>query len=68
MIWILIALAWYVSGVWGFIYWWTSEYDLEIPELLMAILWGLCGPLSWFVGWFVHSDAKYKVIIKQRKK
>ena len=66
---LLISLAfavWYVSGVLSFIFWWTSEYDLTASEVVLALLCGILGPVSFFIGWCLHVDDE-TVLIKRRK-
>lgn len=66
MIYIILAgICWYGVGVFGFIYWWTSEYDLDTTEFAMALIIGIIGPLAFLFGWMIHSSGKSW--IKQRK-
>jgi len=63
---ILCVIAWYVIGVLGFIYWWTTDFDYTLEELGLSLAMGLGGPLIWIIGFSIHK--KSSVIIKSRKK
>ncbi len=63
---IALCLLWYISGVWGFIYWWTTEYDLELEEFLLALVEGFLGPVTWLLGAFFHGSSI--VVVKRRRK
>lgn len=52
---ILALLIWLILGASGFIYWWTTEYDLETGEIPILIVVSLIGPLSWGVGYLIHK-------------
>lgn len=39
MIW-LLAVAWWLSGFAGFVYWWTSDYNLGTGDVLLGFLCG----------------------------
>lgn len=62
---LLIILAWYVSGVCGFLYWWTKDYDFTDEHVLTAIVAGILGPLSLLFGLIIHGK-KDRVIFKRR--
>lgn len=68
MIWLLIV-AWYVSGAAGFIYWWTTEWDLRSTDLVTAFFVGFMGPLSWVAGYCIHGGRRSRppvVLMKRR--
>jgi len=65
-----IFILWYVLGCAGFIYWWTSEYDLTTQELAPLLVIGLSGPFSFLIGWRIHGDNKKirnKTLIRKRR-
>lgn len=62
---IFIVIIWWVLGVAGFIFWWIKEFDLTNEEILIAMLVGVLGPLSWAFGFMVHRDNK--ILMKKRK-
>ena len=64
---ILGIVIYYAIGVYGFIYWWTMEFDLNHEDLLLTALAGMLGPLTWLVGWAVHAKTPDKTIIKRKK-
>lgn len=65
---ILIALAWWGTGICGFIYWWTSESALNPSDLVFACFVSLAmGPVTWIVGYTIH-DRSSKIIIPMRKR
>jgi uncharacterized membrane protein len=63
-----LVIVWYVLGVAGFIYWWTSEYDLTMGNLVSGCIFGVIGPVTWIVGWSIHGPCSdnAKTIIKKR--
>lgn len=66
---VLIAILWIAFGLWGFIYWWTTEYDLDISNLIFGIIISVIGPGTWLMGWIVHSpEHKSRVLIKKRNR
>jgi hypothetical protein len=58
-------LLWYLIGCVGFIYWWTKDHDYTTTEIILTLLIGISGPISWIIGASLHSDLK--VIFKRRK-
>lgn len=72
MIW-LILLGWFSSGATGFIYWFTKDYDIKLSyeHVMVIIMAGLLGPMSWFFGWMIHGDPLPKsdrILFKKRTK
>jgi hypothetical protein len=65
---IILIVLWLVSGISGFIYWWTEEFDFTSEELSEACLVSILGPFSWFVGRSIHGKGSAKVYIKKRGK
>ena len=69
----LILVAWVLSGLGSFVYWWTTEHDLTLSGLMGFLLFGvLVGPLAYIIGWVVHGDTSDNkrepfVVIKKRK-
>ena len=65
---VLIGIAWWGCGVAGFVFWWTTEYDVTFEDLLIGILWGILGILSWVVGYFIIVEPfEEKTIFKKRR-
>jgi len=62
---ILLIIAWYLVGIWGFVYWWTTDNDLTSNELGLTLAVGISGPISWIGGWYIHGDKT--IIFKKRK-
>jgi hypothetical protein len=64
---VLSSIFWVVSGIWGFIYWWTPEYDLRLKDLELFLVSGLLGPFSWWAGYDIHGKHKHEpaVLIKK---
>ena len=68
-IWIIIlCMVYYVSGISGFIYWWTTDYDLDLIKFLFSFYLGLAGPFTWLAGWCIHGKPISKTIIIKKKK
>lgn len=71
-----ITILWWLSGVAGFVFWWTKEYDLtlEPSQIFLSIFVGLIGPAAWILGAVIHggdggvakAKAQPKIIIKKR--
>lgn len=52
---IILSFLWFVFGVAGFIYWWTTEHDLN-GYIIFSILIGIfLGPFTWIIGYFIHG-------------
>jgi len=64
-IWLGIA-AWYVVGVWSHIYWLRNQYDYETEDIGTSLFAGFTGPLSFWIGWTVYSDAPSKPLLRKR--
>lgn len=54
---ILLAIVWYVIGVASFIYWWTYSFDYTPGIACLSLIVGLIGPFAFPVGMFIHSDS-----------
>jgi hypothetical protein len=64
---ILLLLVWWVLGVIGFLYWWTSTDDFTTKELPWMLVFGLYGPFTFIIGYNIHGKKSGpKVIIKKR--
>lgn len=65
---ICAVLAWWISGVAAFIFWWTKDWDLKVSDLVSALLLGLMlGPFAFIVGFLVHGGSDSKTLISKRK-
>ena len=65
-----LVIAWFASGFFSFVYWWTKEHDLTSAEMPVACYTAiLVGPFNFFVGWFMTRSAEEdsKVLFKKRK-
>lgn len=67
---LLGAVAWFVFGLLGFIYWWTKELSLDVGDLVFgSIFVAWLGPLSWIGGYFIHGkESQTQVIIMRARK
>lgn len=66
---VLIIFLWMLVGVLGYVYWWTYEYDLRLPDLVMAVLFvSWMGPLTWLVGWATMSKPTRRPLIVMRRR
>ena len=63
-LWVIISVAWYVTGVGGFIYWWAKDFDFAVSEIGPCIFIGLLGPFSWVIGLGMRDSGR--AIIKKR--
>jgi hypothetical protein len=64
---ILFLFMWWAIGVCGYIFWWTTEYDFTTKRLTLAIYAGICGPMSWYIGWRIHGKSNDIIILQRRK-
>lgn len=64
--WIILCVAWYVLGFFGFVFWWTKSHDLAISDILFALFVAIIGPLSWIFGFMIHGD--YGTVVMKRRK
>jgi hypothetical protein len=65
---LFLFLLWWVIGAAGFVYWWTSEYDLEPQHLIVMFMVGFCGPLTWPIGRWLHGESSPTILIRKRNK
>lgn len=73
---IVISIVWFISGAASFIYWWTKEYDFTWDHVPLMVVGGVCGPLSFLIGWCVHGQLVFSrlfgvkdgVLFKKREK
>ena len=69
-----IFAIWYLFGVFSFGYWWTTQHNIEIGTLFIAIFAGLLGPIAFVLGYAIHGEHSNsqsffsKVLIKKRTK
>lgn len=68
----LILVAWVLSGSASFVYWWTTENDLTVSDILGSLGIGLLiGPFAYVAGWLIHGkpseNSKPFVVMKKRK-
>jgi len=68
---LLIGLiAWYVTGVFSFQYWWRKEYDLGFGDAIFGLLAGVMGPIAWFAGRSIHGERRAEkapfVVLRKR--
>jgi hypothetical protein len=65
-----IVAAWLAVGAWGFVYWWTSDYDFTRSEVPWALfVGGALGPLAWPFGLVIHGGgdrATSRTIVRRR--
>lgn len=52
---LFLVVLWWVIGSASFIYWWTSEYDLTLCSAIGSLAAGVCGPITFFIGWCIHG-------------
>lgn len=69
MITALLFILWWAAGIYGFIFWWTTQHDFTAAELPIAVSLGLMGPLAFLVGWLVHGQRgpKWDSVIFKKK-
>lgn len=57
IIWIvLIALGWYCTGCFSFVYWTTRDFDLKVKDVPLVLFAGFAGLIMWVIGWAVLGD------------
>ena len=67
---VLFLIFWYIIGVYGFIFWWTMDFDFEVEDVPMALVVAFAGPITCIYGYFIHGKTNYrnKVLIKHRQR
>jgi len=69
MWWIILGfVSWFIVGASSFIYWFTKDFDLCLKNLGLVFVTGLMGPISFFIGAYIHGPGRDTILIKQRKK
>jgi len=61
-------ILWWIVGFIGFVYWWTSDFDLRTSDLMMGFIVACLGPFTWIMGPSIHDPDSLKVLIKRRKR
>jgi len=61
-------IAWWVIGMGGFVYWWTTDLDLTVLDIPLAVGAGLLGPISWLAGGCIHGGKSSRVLIPRQKR
>jgi len=51
----IIFLIWYLIGYASFYFWWTREFKLTLPDVLLSFFVGITGPFAWIFGYIEHS-------------
>lgn len=53
----LLGLAvWWVAGMTGFAYWYTTDYPMDAQAaVLMPIVGVALGPFAWLFGYVIHG-------------
>ena len=47
---------WLILGWFGFVYWWTKDYDFTSNEVYIALAASITGPIAWILGFpYVHN-------------
>lgn len=60
------VIVYYLSGIAGWIFWWTKTDNVTTEEIGLCLFCGLFGPFTWFLGWRIHGTPSRKVLIPQR--
>ncbi len=67
----IILLSWYASGVFFFQYWWRHQFDFTTDELPLALICAIAGPGAYILGYFIHGRDdldRDDVLLPKRKK
>lgn len=51
----ILLTAWYAVGVFCFSYWWEKTYQVNFWTVLLAIIIGIYGPVSYAIGYHIHK-------------
>ena len=57
---IFLIILYLMSGIGGFVFWWTKDNDLTTEEIPLLIVIAFVGPLSWIIGYQIHEENKPK--------
>ena len=63
----IILVVWYLLGLAGFLYHWTSKNDLtaDLSLITVALLSGILGIFMWILGYVVYGKTTPRVLIKR---
>ena len=67
LLFIIIVLLWWASGITSMVYWWTKDFDLELGEFVSFCFVALpLGPLWYIVCWlWANDESPPKVLFKR---
>jgi hypothetical protein len=52
------AVCWWLMGFFSFRYWWTKDHTFEPEDMFVATIIGFCGPVTFLIGFFLHSKVE----------
>lgn len=66
---VILLTLWYIAGITGFIYWYTTEFNLKEDDIPMMLMLGFIGPVAWIIGYLLHGrpNKGSSIVIKKRK-
>jgi hypothetical protein len=62
--WFALFLAWYIIGLYSFIYWERTNEDIMYSDIPHMLVISAFGPITFFIGMSIY--AKHKVFIKKK--
>ena len=66
-LWIVAAVLWWIIGMAGFVFTWTSRYDFTTKDVVIAVMAGMQGPFAWLFGWLALIRKPWaKTILRKR--
>lgn len=66
---LLDVTIWFAVGVASYVYWETKHKNIYLRDWFFILFFGLCGPFSFVIGWFVHGEqSKIEDIILFKKR
>lgn len=65
---LIYMLIWWLSGFASFLFWWTTQHDLEVSTAMFGVIAGIVGPFAFLGGWLIHGGGYDKVLLKRRGK
>ena len=60
----LCAGVWWVAGTAGVCFWHCEKEPLIVSDVPKAMLVGMIGPVTWFLGWLIYNDRAGAILKK----
>ena len=62
MIYYIAFGVWWVTGIYGFLYWESKKNDITLIDLIGVTCIGILGHVLWVIGWLDHGGKDVVII------